>query len=294
MVNLPLKQLLPDEQISRRDHVQLALAIGHESTLRSLLTESWPRVVFPHEIGSIRAQVGLPTQTDASPIDGVIQFERIVCRLAGSRPGVPLSPEVCGHNHYQALTRCVSNLHTLALNQPFGKVMGLLAEADFAPDHIEQILNLPYQAWHKSWWYQVDAVSRWSPFQRFIHSRRYGDGTATVQYKDYYAQDAPGYFLSYKVRLAVIVREADEGFVDTLLRINQARQALGVEQALLIVDSIFPEEAEGFAGQGVSLYTSQELAAVQRADCYRCLRDGCPLKGHIRSPVLICQDFTQG
>lgn len=294
MVNLPLKQLLPNKQISLRDHVQLSLAIGHDSTLRSLLTESWPRMVFPYEIGSIRAQVGLPTPANASPIDGVIQFERIVCRLAGSRPGVPLSPEVCGHNHYQTLTRCVSNLHTLALNQPLGKVMGLLAEADFSPEHIEQILNLPYQAWHKSWWYQVDAVSRWSPFQRFIRSRRYGDGTATVQYKDYYAQDAPAHFLSYRVRLAVIVREADEGFVDTLVRINQARQALGVEQALLIVDSIFPEEAEGFAGQGVSLYTSQELAAVQRADCYHCLRDSCPLKGHIRSPVLICQDFTQG
>lgn len=292
MVNTSLTQMPSTSPASWQERVQVALAVGNESLLRNLLTDSWPPVVHPSQVGSVRAEVAIPLEGTGHLVDSVLKFERIVCALAGSRPEVPPEPVIHDHHHYQFLTGCVSGLQTLAHNESLSQVLSLLSKVCFSEADIHQILNLPYHAWHKSWWYQADAEGNLTiPFQRFIRSRRYGDGTLTLHYKDYYAQEPPQGFLGYLTQLPVVIRRAEESFMATLARINCARQSLGVQHALLLLDGVSPIEIEGFANQDVSLYSTQSMSTSPSADCSRCAQTNCPLQGQSQSPVLACRGF---
>lgn len=295
MIKTSLAPMPPAPTVSWQEQVQVALAVGNEGLLRRILTDSWPAVLRPSRIGSVQAEVAVPMGERGQWVDGLLKVGRVVCALAGSHPEVPPEPVIHDHNHYQFLTGCVSGLYTLAHNQPLSQVLALLAKVGFAEEAIDQILNLPYQAWHKSWWYQADAEGSLSiPFQRFIRTRRYGDGTLTLQYKDYYAQEPPEGFFDAPVQLPVVIRRPQEGFMATLERINQARQALAAERALLVVDALSPVEVEGFTNQKVSVYSPQALAVAAPADCYHCIQEACPLQGQVHSPVLVCQGYVRG
>jgi len=197
MVNAALASALPTQPQPppAYQEAQLALAVADESFLRSLLTDSLPALVHPHEVGTVTVDVGVPM--GQGRIDAVLKFEHISCVLAGSYPDAPPAPTVHTHTQYQAITTCHSDLTTLAQNVPISTAVEILARAGFDPDQIHHILHLPSQAWHKSWWYTLDPDGFLTvPFQRSIRTRCFADGTVTLQFKDYYAYERPEGFRS--------------------------------------------------------------------------------------------------
>lgn len=282
-----------DATIPWQDQAQLALAIADDGVLRALLTNCQPPLARPYEVGAIQAEVGIPAQkTEGQHIDGLLRFERVQCVVGGSVPHIPTEPPLDSYTHYQALTSCQSELYMLMQNAPVSEVIALLAHAGFAPDDISQILHLPYQAWHKSWWYMADLNGGLTvPFQRFIRTRRYGDGTFTLQYKDYYAQEPPPNFHGTAAQVPILIRQENESFGATLERINTARNTFETEQAILIVEQIHELEAEGFLRQQVSLFTHQTLSLPLEANCRSCHKTACPMQGVDSSPVVVCRAY---
>ncbi|PSN20295.1 hypothetical protein C7271_02920 [filamentous cyanobacterium CCP5] len=282
--------MLATPSVDWQEQVQIALAVGNEGLLRRILIDSWPAAIAPSHVGSVRADVAVPV--GEGRLDVVLTVERTVCALAGSRPDLPSEPVIHDHDHLQFLTGCVSKLYPLVQNQSLSKVVELLSRVGFSEAAMHQILNLPYHAWYKSWWYQADGAGSLSiPFQRFIRSRRYGDGTLTLHYKDYYSQEPPGSFVGETLQLPLVIRQPQEGFMATLERVNRARQALSAEKALLVVDEVTPIEVEGFAHQNVSLYSIQSIPVSPPADCYHCTQATCSLQGQLQSPVQACRGF---
>ncbi|HEY9736169.1 MAG TPA: hypothetical protein V6D06_07795 [Trichocoleus sp.] len=276
-----------------QEQIQLALALADEGSLRSLLTDSLPALARPHEIGQIRAEVGVPTAAACGPtVDGLIRFERIGCVLAGSQPDLP-QPRLQDHRNYQSLTSCESELLTLAQNVALSEAIGLLSHAGFDADQISQVIHLPSQAWHKSWWFMTDCEGFLTiPFQRLMRVRHFGDGTVTLQYKDYYAQERPADFKGHAVQVPIVIRQQSEGFCAVLERVNAARQAFATEQSILIAENFSDLEAEGFIRQNISLFTAKrELQLPVPADCQHCQQANCPLQGQAHSPVVMCRGF---
>lgn len=180
------------------EQIQLALAIADEGSLRSLLSDSLPAIARPQEIDQVRVELSLPLPGRCDRVlDGLICFERVRCRLAGSRPELlPLQPE--DDRRCQHLTHCQSEPVTLAQNISLSEAIALLSHAGFDADQIAQVLHLPSQAWHKSWWFMADIDGRLTvPFQRLIRVRHFIDGSLTLQYKDYYALERPSSFEGY-------------------------------------------------------------------------------------------------
>jgi hypothetical protein len=277
-----------------QEQIQLALALADEGSLRSLLTDSLPAIARPHEIEQVRAEVGIPLPgTDSRCVDGLICFEQVRCVLAGSRPDLPL-PRLTDHPNYPHLTSCQSELVTLAQNMALSDAIALLSHAGFDAQQISHILHLPNQAWHKSWWLMADFEGSLTvPFQRLMRVRHFGDGTVTLQYKDFYAQERPPEFKGHRVQIPVVIRQPSEGFCAVLERLNLTRQAFGTPQVILITEQLSDLEAEGFMRQNVSLFTAQErLQMPAAADCSRCQRSACPMQGQAHSPVLKCRAFT--
>ncbi len=188
---------------------QLALAIADEAFLRALLTDSLPAIAHPHEVGAVSIEVGVPLQQQPQiSMDAVLTFEHIHCVLAGSYPDAPPLPEFETHSQYQAATTCYSDLTTLAQNVTASEAAALLSRSGFDPEQIRQILQLPSQAWHKSWWYTFDPEGLLTvPFQRCIRTRSFADGTFTFQFKDYYAHERPSGFRSQPQQLPVVVHQ---------------------------------------------------------------------------------------
>ncbi|MBD2257770.1 hypothetical protein [Pseudanabaena sp. FACHB-2040] len=278
---------------SLQEQIQLALALADEGSLRSLLTDSLPAIARPHEIDQVRAEVGIPVPgANSRCVDGLIRFEQIRCVLAGSRPDLAL-PRLAEHPNYQHLTNCQSELVTLAQNIALSDAIALLSHAGFDAKQISQILHLPSQAWHKSWWFMADFEGSLTiPFQRLMRVRHFGDGTLTLQYKDFYAQERPPEFKGHLVHVPVVIRQPSEGFFAVLERINVTRQAFGTPQVILITEQISELEAEGLIRQNVSLFTAQDrLRIPETADCSRCQQSTCPLQGETHSPVVKCRAF---
>lgn len=296
MVNAPLTQSRhhPVVASSAHDQAQLALAIANDQVLQRLLMDSLPAIAHPYEVGAIGIEVGIPlADFPYHPIDGVLSYERIVCLLATGCPDQLDPPHFNSHNDYQALTCCQSELHTMAQNSPLSEVIALLAQAGFGAEAIGQILQLPSQAWHKSWWYSLDVDGYPTiPFQRYIRTRCFADGTVTLQYKDHYAREAPSHFHSYQVKLPVLIRDPEQSFGHTLEHINRARQALSSPQALLLADTLSELEAEGFMRQQVALFSPQALRLPLTANCRSCNQANCPLWGADTSPVVVCRAYT--
>lgn len=272
---------------------QLALAVADEAFLKALLTDCFPAIAYPHEIGAVTVDVGVPlTQSAAGSIDGILKFEQITCVLAGSYPDAPPIPEFISHDHYHAVTQCHSDLSTLAHNLPLSDVVALLSRAGFDKEHIHQILHLPTQAWHKSWWYTIDLEGRLTiPFLRLIRTRRFVDGTITLQFKDYYGTEPPPGFSSELKQLPLIVHNPQDSFCNNLSCINLARRELETHQAILIAQGLSELEVEGYMRQNVSLFQQHRVQLPLAANCRSCGQDKCPLHGVDSSPVMACRSF---
>jgi hypothetical protein len=278
-----------------RDRVQIALAIADHTILQSLLTDCTPPLASPHRIGSIHSKIGIPLATTKA-IDGLIQFEDIQCVLVES----PQALEQCvaDYTHrngnergYLDLTRCEAETRDLGLITTLAQAIARLSQAGFSSQQIHIILNLPQEAWHKTWWYSTDPDGQFTvPFLRLMRSHHYLDGRIAIQYKDFFAHDKPACFKSQQQQIVVEIFSESKGFKKTLEKINYARQELNTERALLIGDRFSELEAQGFISQGISLFAAQEVLRPAQADCALCAT-ACPLQGRVNSPVTSCKDF---
>ncbi len=223
------------------DDWQLALAIANESVLKSLLCDCTPALTQPNEVDGISVHVGVPVA--GGTIDASLEFERIHCVLAdhGDCALVPGRSVT-----YQ------SGLQTLTERVRPQDAMALLAHVGFAPRQISQLMHLPSQGWHKSWWRQVSPAG--DCFQRWMRLRRYANGTITLQYQDYFSQDRPPCFYARLESVPVLVRRPGASFADTLGRLNRTRAALQAAHIILVCDTLSEIETEAFIRQNVSLY----------------------------------------
>ncbi|MGF1498165.1 MAG: hypothetical protein ACFB8W_15280 [Elainellaceae cyanobacterium] len=288
------------------DQIQMALALANESLLRSLLTDCTPPLLPAHRVGAVSSMVGVPIEaTEAA--DSVLQVEVIHSVLAdpqsqveqwvsGSRCAGGSQPDPrCMEREYSRLTQCESELHTLGRGLPVADAIALLSHAGFSSPAIRDILSLPFDGWHKSWWYMPDEAQRFTiPFRRFIRTRRLADGTVTLQYKDFFAHTKPCCFSSQVQQVLIDVQVEPTSFTHTLRRINYRRDRLGIAAVMLVCDRVSEIEARGYINQGVHLFSASAIAVPSRADCTRCLNHGCPMQGNPDSPVLTCHRFKPG
>jgi hypothetical protein len=285
-----------DRPASLTDRLQVALAIADESVLKPLLANCEPRISPLQAVGAIRAAVGLPISGSA-PACGVITFDRIACVLAQSPAELEhhVNPEGDRDRlprQFERLTRCETETQTLGHGISLAQALSLLAYAGFSPQQIETILTLPYEAFHKSWWYTLDAEGHVAmPFHRTLRTRQLADGTFILHYKDHFAQDRPPCFHSQPVSVLIELQAADEGFGATIARLNLERQALGVQHTLLIGDRPSEYEMRGYISQGISLITAHEVSLPAEAHCQICGSYDCPLQGRNDSPVHTCYRF---
>jgi hypothetical protein len=290
---------------STHDQVQIALAIADEPLLKSLLVNSTPPIAPPHRIGAISSTIGVPLASQKA-VDGILSFESIYCVLADAPPEIdakPVGSGAAGRNSQQRefarLTRCESELQTLGQSVPIAQAIALLNHAGFSTRHVEEILNLPYEAWHKSWWYAVDSLGHFTvPFLRLMRTLRYANGTLTLQYKDFFGQEKPICFKSQMQQVLIEIKTEPYSFHKTLQKINYSRAQLGIQKAILICDdaassqhSVTDLEARGFISQNISLYLSSDLILPTQANCANCGTANCPLSGNDNSPVMMCHQF---
>lgn len=284
-----------------RDQMQIALAIADGTRLRSLLTESRPSVVESHQIGTVSANIGVPIEGSSDvTLDGVVHYELIHCVLAQHAPPVGVGsygdrPPASAFDHraYAQITQFQSELKNLAQNVPLSQAIALLTHAGFDSQQISTILHLPHQGWYKSWWYGSDDQGRFNrPFQRWFRSRHFADGTFSLQYRDFYPQEAPPCFKSEIRMLPVVIQAASLNFRETLRLVNQARNAFHSEGAILICDRLSDLELQGYLCQGVSIYGAHELLSPSVVNCAECIQHTCPLQGEADSPVEKCKQFV--
>lgn len=285
----------PAKAASLHDQIQVALAIADSHVLRSLLANAIPVVAPTQQIRSISAQVGVPTGNQQTA-DGVVHFEATWCRLADPAQAAAELPPINGGRAQSRelirLTQHESDVQTLGQNLPLTTTVSLLAESGFCPEQIKEILNLPYNAWHKAWWYKIDAYGAFTiPFLRQMRTLRYPDGTFTVQYKDFFEQDNPGCFTGLLQKVLVMIKPDTQSFSDTLRQINYQREALGVVLVILICNSISELEAQGLINQGISVYPAVELILPTQSNCIHCGRKECAMNGTVDSPVALCYGF---
>ncbi|NJR66527.1 MAG: hypothetical protein HC772_16365 [Leptolyngbyaceae cyanobacterium CRU_2_3] len=286
----------PSDAMPLHDRVQIALAIADPLLLKSLLTDCTPPIAPPHQIGSISTKIGVPVESRRA-IDGIIQFESIYCVIAESQEDAEQGVLEYAQRHansrgYLDLTRCEAEISTLGQSLSLAQAIALLAQSGFSPQQVDAILHLPQDAWYKSWWFMRNTEGGFTvPFLRSIRTRRYINGTFTIQYKDFFAQDKPPCFQSQSNRVLVEIGTEPKNFRKTLEKINYARQQFGMAQALLICEQISDLEVQGFISQGISIYATHEITLPARARCMDCATAGCPMHGRADSPVTLCQRF---
>ena len=267
-----------------RDQIQIALAIADETLLKALLVNSITPIVEPQCLGAVTSEVGVPT-CDQEVADGILHFESIQCVLAPK-----FVPDEARDR--SRLTQYESEMQTLGRNLSLAPTISLLAESGFTPKQIEDILRLPQDGWHKSWWHTIDCHSHFTrPFLRHIRLLRYADGTLTLQYRDFYEQEKPTCFTRLPKRVLVAIKPDEQGFGETLKRLNYQRQALAIPQAVLVCNRISELEAQAFIRQGISLYPAVELVLPTQANCGLCGRSECPMNGISDSTVALCHGF---
>jgi hypothetical protein len=287
------------DALSWHDRIQIVLGMADESLLKSLLVDCTAPITQLHRVGGIRAKIGIPTAVGTA-VDGLIEFEEVSCVLATSP--VQLEQEVSDYTRkngnqrgYVDLIRCETETQTVGQALSLPQAISTLSHAGFGSPQVKEILNLPYDGWHKSWWYWVDELGNFTiPFLRLLRTRRYADGTYTLQYKDFFAQEQPNCFKSHNQKVIVEILPESHQFQTVLAKINLARQQIETPHALLICDRISDLEAQGFISQGISLFASHEIALPIRANCVDCVTPDCPMRGNTRSPVLLCQQFCLG
>lgn len=236
-----LSQRSAPNSLGTVDDWQLALAISSESVLRSLLCDCTPALASHDEVDRVTVHIGVPVA--GGTIDASLEFERVHCILA-EQSDCALVPGRSAT--YQ------SGLQTLAHQVRPQDAMALLAHVGFEPRQISQLMRLPSQGWHKSWWRQVGV--REDCFQRWMRLRRYPNGTITLQYQDYFSQDRPPCFYARSESVPVLVRRSHASFSDTLGRLNRTRAALQAAHIVLVCNALSDIETEAFIRQNVSLY----------------------------------------
>lgn len=294
---LTSSMLQRDRATSPHDHIQIALAIAEENVLKSLLVNCSPPIVDYHRLGSVSASIGVPA-TSKKAVDGIIQFEEINCVLADA--AVETDPHLAEVNmgnapryRHLSLVRCESEMHTLGQTLSLSQAIALLARSGFSPQQIEDILNLPHEAWHKTWWYTLDEDGNFTiPFLRTLRTLRYTDGSFTIQYKDHYSQEKPPCFSAREEKVLIEIKPEVQSFSRTLEKINHSREECSINRAILICDQLSPLEAQGFMSQGISVYTGAELDIPIQANCLACTNHGCPMNGYTDSPVMMCRQFV--
>ncbi|MEM6521422.1 MAG: hypothetical protein AAF722_19070 [Cyanobacteria bacterium P01_C01_bin.70] len=243
-----------DASISRfdRNQVQLDLALANEDMLKSLLADCSSAIARPHQIGQIRIVIGPPTGTTGlEHIDAVIAYEHVWCMPAAGAP----SGNDFAVRDLQALTRCQSDLKTLAWRVNLSEAIALLQHGGFDEEQIQRILQLPWEAWHRSWWDTLEPQGHLGlPFQRWFRTRCYGDGTYTLQYVDHYPQDAPRCFYGIWQQVPLMFSHSSGRFGEILAGLRKACHQLKAERSLLLANQLTDLEAEGYIRQGVSLY----------------------------------------
>lgn len=278
------------------DQMRLALAIADSEHLKSLLADCTPALAsYPH-IHAIRANVSVPI-SEKKVVDAILQFEEVRCVLVEGSPfdryGTPTSPLLQGMTLAE-LTRCESEMQTLASGLSLAQAIALLTQAGFSSPQVNDIIHLPSEAWHKSWWASQDAAGAFSvPFLRTLRTRRYIDGTLTLQYRDYFPQDKPPCFTSQSRQVVVAIASSSQRFSKTLEHINRCRDHCQIKQALLICDSISDLEAQGLVNQGISIYATQSLRFPVPSNCAQCANGQCPMQGRANSPIVTCRQFSR-
>jgi hypothetical protein len=293
MIHSLLANAADQSNASWHDRIQIALAIADEGLLKSLLLDCTPPIAQSHRLGGMHSRIGVPAVHMTA--DGVLEFEEISCVLAEpeqlEQSVLQYSRRHGNQRGYLDLIRCETETQTLGQAISLSHAISLLAHGGFAANQVKAILNLPYDAWHKSWWYSIDEAGQFTvPFLRLLRSRHFADGTLTLQYKDFFAQEQPACFKSRNQKVLVQIMTDDHQFPVALARINQLRQTLQSDKALLICNQISDLEARGFISQGISLYAASEIVLPVKANCLACITP-CPLQGKPDSPVLLCQQF---
>jgi len=223
------------------DDWQLALAIANESVLKSLLCDCTPALAAPEEVDRVSVHIGVPVS--GGTIDASLEFERVHC--------VPAHQADCALAPRRSVTY-QSGLQTLAERVRPQDAMALLTHVGFSSRQIAQLMHLPSQGWHKSWWRQIGAAG--GCFQRWMRLRRYANGTITLQYQDYFSQDRPACFYARSESVPVLVRRTGDSFADALGRLNRTRAALQTAHIILVCGPLSEIESEAFMRQNVSLY----------------------------------------
>ncbi|OLP18459.1 hypothetical protein BST81_10205 [Leptolyngbya sp. 'hensonii'] len=282
-----------------RDQIQIALAIAEPTVLKSLLMNCVPAIMPSHLVGAIHAEVGVPTQYQQAA-DGILHYEAIKCVLADATPGTTTRD---GGGVGQGSRRSVdprgskpprweSPSHALEVRLTVAQAMAMLGNLGFSPRQVEDILYMPAEAGHKSWWHTLDAAGDLTvPFLRILRTVRYADGTFTFQYKDYFDQEQPVCFKSQQQKVLIEIKPETENFSETLRRVNLYRSTLGITQTILVCNTISEMEAQGFISQGISIYSAMDLVLPTRANCLLCARHDCVMNGREDSPVVMCYGF---
>lgn len=293
-----LASLASDRSAMLLEHhrIQIALAIADPDLLKSLLVNCTPPVVQSHRVGGVQSSMGIPL-TSGLMLDAIIEFQEVHCVLANSSDR--LAREVATYcqrygnqRGYLDLTRCEAETRTLGQMMPLAQAIATLSEAGFVAAQVNRILNLPLDAWFQSWWYRADEIGEFTiPFLRLLRVRHFADGTVTLQYKDFFAQEQPACFTSSARRILVDTLSDQHEFPQVLTKINLARQQTGIQQALLIGNQISDLEAQGFIRQGISLYATRDVTLPVQANCLNCATPDCPMRGQSESPVLLCRRF---
>lgn len=272
-----------------RNQVQLTLAIANAEMLRSLIAQSRPALAHSHQIGQLRVSVGTPPNTKGlEAIDAVVEYEHIYCMVSEGAPAGDEQPM----RDYRYLTRCQSDLKTLAWRTSLSDAIALLSHGGFDEEQIQKILQLPWDGWYRSWWDTFDSEGHLSlPFQRWFRTRCYGDGTYTLQYRDFYAQDAPPCFRAVWRQIPVMMVHSGDSFGEVLTTLKQARHALGTPRALLLAVNLTDLETEAYMRQGVSLYSLNQPSALELSLCQQCVRLRCPMHQQ-HTPITSCRDYV--
>ncbi|MDX2098525.1 MAG: hypothetical protein SFW36_12175 [Leptolyngbyaceae cyanobacterium bins.59] len=297
MSSHPLFCPVPDQvdEGLAHDRIQVALAIADSTVLQSLLTHSLPPVTRPHLIGSVSARVTVPVR-QSQPADAVLSYEAVQCVLSkdeGDRPPASPASGPGGTTSRGKGPRWESASQTLPQRFTLAQAIAMLTNLGFSPRQVEEILYLPAEAGHKSWWYSVDGEGNLTlPFLRLLRTLRYSDGTFAFQYKDFFDQEQPPCFKNQQQQVLVEIKSDLESFSETLHRINVHREALEIQRVVLVCNLISELEARGFMGQGISLYPAIDLVLPTRSDCMLCARQECPMNGIEQSPVAMCYGFV--
>ena len=289
---LPVHEELQTDAL--HDQIHMALAIADATVLKSLLIHCIPTITQPHLVDRLSAQIGVPTD-DGQSVDAVLNFDAI--RYTQTSPDPPPSSVTTGRSYTSQRDNQMawqSELQTLIDGSSRLQSKQILASEGFTEHQSEEILRLPNDAWHKSWWCALDGEDEPADrFLRLIRTRRYPNGTLMIQYKDCFQKEQPACFRSQPQQVIVTIKSEHQGFVETLKQINHNRQRLGIQRVILLCNALSDIEVQGFINQGVNLYPMADVILPLQADCQHCASIDCVMNGREQSPVVICRNFQQ-